>query len=133
MREKGLRCISSAQCNRSGRESLLKLGDREFYPSWRATLAMACGVALTLLLGFWQLGRADTKQALQNRIADFARQPPIVIGAVAVNADDVLLRHVAARGRFEPRHTVYIDNRIYKHQPGYYVYMPLRIHGSDKY
>jgi surfeit locus 1 family protein len=106
---------------------------REFNPSWRVTLAMTCGVALTLALGFWQLGRADAKQALQKRIEDFARQPPILIGAVELNADDVLLRRVEARGRFEPSHTVYIDNRVYKHQSGYHVFTPLRINGTDKY
>ena len=38
-----------------------------------------------------------------------------------------------ARGRFESRHAVFIDNRHYKHQPGYYVMMPLRIAGSEKF
>ncbi len=94
---------------------------------------MAAGVALTIALGYWQLGRADTKQALQQRIADFARQPPIVIGDSELKVDDVLLRRVEARGRFEPRHAVFIDNRHYKHQPGYYVFMPLRIAGSEKF
>ncbi len=89
-------------------------------------------MALTVALGFWQLGRADTKQALQARIDNFAKQPPIVIGGAALNTDEVLLRHVEARGRFELRHEVYIDNRHYKHQPGYYVYMPLRVAGSEK-
>jgi surfeit locus 1 family protein len=94
---------------------------------------MLAGVALTIALGFWQLGRADTKQALQSRINDFARQPPLAIGAGSVNADAFWLRPVEARGRFEPRHVVFIDNRVYKHQPGYYVMMPLRITGTEKY
>jgi surfeit locus 1 family protein len=94
---------------------------------------MIAGVALTVALGFWQLGRADTKQALQRRIDDFAKQPPIALDASALKLDEVLLRHVEARGRFEPRYAVFIDNRLYKHQPGYYVYMPLRITGSDRY
>ena len=106
---------------------------RHFTPAWWATLAMAAGVALTITLGFWQWGRADAKQALQNRIDAFARQPPIVIGANELKTDDVLLRRVEAHGRFEPRHAVFIDNRHYKHQPGYYVMMPLRIAGSEKF
>jgi len=111
----------------------LRLARHEFTPTWRATLAMLAGVVLTIALGFWQLGRADAKQALQNRIDDFARQPPLAIGASALKMEDVLLRRVEARGRFEPHHVIYIDNRIYKHQPGYYVFMPLRIAGSDKF
>ena len=111
----------------------MSIAGRRFTPAWWATLAMAAGVALTITLGFWQLGRADAKQALQNRIDEFARQPPIVIGANELKTDDILLRRVEARGRFEPRHAVFIDNRHYKHQPGYYVMMPLRIAGSEKF
>ncbi len=111
----------------------MRIGNREFAPATWATLATLAGVLLTIALGFWQLGRADTKQALQARIAEFARQPPIVIGAQAVNPEDVLLRRVEVRGRFEPRHVVYLDNRHYKHQPGYQVFMPLRITGTEKF
>ncbi len=110
----------------------LRLAGREFAPAGWATLATATGVALTIALGFWQLGRADTKQALQSLMDDFAKQPPLAIGAGELKTEVVLLRRVEARGRFEPRHVVYIDNRHYKHQPGYHVYMPLRLTGSEK-
>lgn len=106
---------------------------RKFTPAWWATLVMLAGVALTVALGFWQLGRAKTKQALQQRIDDFAQQPPLLISATELKQDDVLLRRVEARGRFEPGHAVFIDNRLYKHQPGYYVYMPLRFPGTNKF
>lgn len=111
----------------------MRIAGRDFNPAVWATLATMAGVALTVALGFWQLGRANTKQALQSRIDDFARQPPLVIGATTVDIDAVLLRRVEARGRFEPRHAVFIDNRVYKHQPGYYVFMPLRIAGTEKF
>lgn len=94
---------------------------------------MIAGVALTIALGFWQLRRADTKQALQSRIDYFAKQTPVAVGAAELNVDGVLLRQLEARGRFEPRHTVFIDNRLYKHQPGYHVFMPLRIAGTEKF
>jgi surfeit locus 1 family protein len=104
----------------------------EFKPAGWATLATVAGVALTVALGFWQLGRADTKQALQSRIDDFAKQPPLVIGAGVLDVETVLLRRVEASGRFDPQHVIYIDNRHHKHQPGYHVYMPLRLAGSEK-
>ena len=94
---------------------------------------MLAGVALTVTLGFWQLGRAHFKQDLQARIDDLARQPPVIIGAQAADAESLVLRPVEARGQFDPGHGVFIDNRVYKHQPGYHVMMPLRIAGSDKY
>lgn len=112
---------------------ILQGAQRKFAPAWWATLATLAGVALTVALGFWQLGRADTKQALQQHIDVFAQQPPLLISANELKQEDVLLRRVEARGQFEPNHTVFIDNRMYKHQPGYYVYMPLRIVGTNKY
>ena len=111
----------------------MRIAGRDFAPAGWATAATLAGVALTIALGFWQLGRADTKQALQARIDDFAKQPPIMIGAQAVKPEDVLLRRVQVRGRFEPQHAVFIDNRLYQHQPGYHVFMPLRIAGASKY
>lgn len=94
---------------------------------------MLAGVALTIALGFWQLGRAQYKQALQGRIDDFARRPPVVMGAQPVAADELLLRHVEVRGRFDPRHAVFIDNRVHKGRPGLHVVMPLRLAGSDRH
>ncbi len=78
-----------------------------------------------MALGFWQLGRAETKAALQARLDEFARQPPLRVGAAELNVADVLLRRVEARGRFDPGHVVFLDNRVRKHQPGYHVLMPL--------
>ena len=120
------------QCNPGSSGTPLRLASLDFNPALWATLATAAGVALTIALGFWQLGRADTKQALQGRIDELAKQPPLAIGAGELKTEDVLLRRVEARGRFEPRHVVYLDNRHYKHQPGYHVYMPLHIAGTEK-
>ena len=109
----------------------MKIAGRDFAPAGWATLATLAGVALTVALGFWQLGRADTKLALQTRITDLAKQAPLVIGTQPLDMDKVLLRRVEARGRFEPRHVIFIDNRVYKHQAGYHVMMPLRIVGDS--
>ena len=105
---------------------------REFKPAWWATLAAIAGVAATVALGFWQWGRADYKQALQSRIEEFAKQPPIVIGAQEVKLDDVLLRRVEARGRFDASRAVFLDNRVHKHQAGFHVVMPLKLAGGNK-
>lgn len=114
----------------------MNITGREFSPPRWATWATLGGVALTVALGFWQLGRADTKRALQNRINEFARQPAMLIGPHELKTEDVLWRRIEAHGEFEPQHAVFLDNRLYKHQPGYYVMMPLRLRGAagvDKY
>jgi surfeit locus 1 family protein len=104
-----------------------------FQPRLFTTLAAAAGVALTLALAYWQLGRAHEKEALAARIEMLAKNPPVRITAAAVNATDVEWRQVTARGRFEPRHAVLIDNRIHRGVVGYHVVMPLVIEGGSRH
>lgn len=111
----------------------MKVLGRDFEPAWWATLLTAAGIALTTALGFWQLNRANEKQALQSRIDDYAKAEPTAIGRDSFNPADVLLKPVQARGRFEPRHAVFLDNRVYQKRAGYHVLMPLRIGNSEKF
>lgn len=111
----------------------MRIAGRNFAPSLWATLFTLAGVALTVVLGFWQLGRAEQKHALQGRIEDYAKSAPITLGRDTVNPEDVLLRPLVVQGRFDPDHAVFLDNRLYKHRPGLHVLMPLRIENSNKY
>lgn len=111
----------------------MKILGRQFAPAWWATGLTAAGVALTIALGFWQLNRANEKQALQSRIDEYARATPIAVGREALNPAEVLLKRVEVRGRFEPRHVVFLDNRVYQKRAGYHVLMPLRIGNSEKF
>lgn len=111
----------------------MKVLGRDFAPAWWATFLTAAGVALTIALGFWQLNRANEKQALQSRIDDYAKAAPMTLGREALIPADVLLKRVQVRGRFEPRHAVFLDNRVYHKRVGYHVLMPLRIGNSEKF
>ena len=97
------------------------------------TAAAALGVALTLGLGSWQLGRAHYKDALQQRAVERGREPPIMLGTQLVRAEDVVARRIEVRGRYDPKFTVYLDNRVHHRQPGFHVLMPLRIAGSGRH
>lgn len=107
--------------------------ERKFKPAWWATALTVVGVVLTIALGFWQLNRANEKQTLQSRIDEYAKAAPVSIGREPVNRADVLLKRVEAQGRFEPRHVVFLDNRIHQKHVGYHVLMPLRIGASEKF
>lgn len=91
------------------------------------TLAAAAGIALTLALANWQLNRAHEKEGLADRLAVLAKDAPVTLPATEVRLQDVEWRRVIARGRFEPRFGVLVDNRIYHGVAGYYVVMPLEI------
>jgi surfeit locus 1 family protein len=99
---------------------------------WVTTLATAAGIVLTLALANWQLGRAHEKEVLATRLATLAKDAPIALGTAEVNARDVEWRQVTARGRFDPRHAVLIDNRIRRGVAGYHVVMPLEMESGGR-
>lgn len=111
----------------------LDLGPFRFEPRLFGTLAAATGFALTFALGQWQTGRAEHKQDLQQRLDSLSSEPAVEVGSALADPEDVLLRRVQVRGVFDDRYTVFLDNRIYRHQPGYHVATPLRIAGSERY
>jgi len=91
------------------------------------TLAAVAMIALTITLGNWQSGRAREKQALQQRLDALSREPPVNLGAAAVDVGSVDMRKVVAHGEWQPELMVLLDNRVYHGQPGYHVMMPLKI------
>lgn len=98
-----------------------------FRPRLVTTLAAAAGMALTLSLAHWQLGRAHEKEALAAKLAQRAQDAPVMLGSEAVPVAALEWRRVIARGRFEPRYTVFVDNRIHRGVPGFHVIMPLEL------
>ncbi|MBY0268702.1 MAG: SURF1 family protein [Burkholderiales bacterium] len=111
----------------------ISLGAYEFRPRRWASVAALAGIALTLALGQWQTGRARYKDNLQQRYEAQAREPALRIGGQLLERDALLFRRVEVRGEFAPQHTVFVDNRMYQHRPGYHVATPLRIAGSQRY
>lgn len=107
--------------------------DYRFRPRFVTTLAAAAGIAVTLALANWQLDRAHEKQELAARLEALAKDPPVSLAAAEVKAEDVQWRQVTARGRFEPKHAVFLDNRVRHGVAGYHVVMPLAIGGGDRY
>lgn len=120
------------ECNPGGSAvPLMIVGRFSFEPRLFTTILAVAGMALTAFLGQWQMGRADYKQALQEQQDALAKAPAVRIGGETIAATDVQLRRVEVRGEFLPQYTVFVDNRIYRHQAGYHVATPMRIAGSN--
>ena len=105
----------------------------QFKSSLWPTLAAIAGVAATVALGNWQLGRGQDKAALAQRIAVANRDAQIELSQTEARAEDVAWHRVEARGRFDPKYAVLIDNRILHGVVGYQVVMPLRIAGGERH
>lgn len=94
------------------------------------TIAAAAAIALALAAAYWQYQRGQEKERLAARLAALATDPPVALPAEEVRPADVLGRRVTVRGRFVPRHAVFLDNRVLRGVAGYHVVMPLAIGGG---
>ncbi len=100
---------------------------------WLPTVAAIAGIALTVALGVWQLGRGNEKAALAEQLKSAQSGPQIAIPAAEISAADVAWRRVEVHGRFAADYTVFIDNRILNGVAGYHVITPLKIEGGERY
>ncbi|MHB0921436.1 MAG: hypothetical protein B7X46_09325 [Thiomonas sp. 15-66-11] len=102
----------------------------------REILTLVVALALivaTALLGRWQLGRAEYKKALTARIAERMEAKPLEQGPLALNFEPNVWRHVVAKGEYASSWTIYLQNRQYNNQPGFWVLTPLRLGDSQVY
>lgn len=84
------------------------------------TLALAAALAVSSVLGVWQLDRAAGKRAL---FADFARAGP-AIELSRLPADAARYQRVVARGHYDPLRQFLHDNRVHAGMPGVHVLTP---------
>jgi surfeit locus 1 family protein len=109
----------------------LRFGTWQFAPAVWPTLATLFFFVLTLWLGNWQTGRAETKRALQTRYDTATREAPIHVGNTMLDRESVLYRRLEVRGVFDDARTILLDNRVFEGVAGYHVLTPLRIDGGQ--
>jgi surfeit locus 1 family protein len=88
-------------------------------------------IALTLSLGRWQLERAAQKAALLEAQTQALAQPPINGNLQTLASTDWGRRRVRLQGEWLNSKTIFLDNRTYKGQAGFFVLTPLRLNGSS--
>lgn len=99
---------------------------RRFSTSVFATLLTIAGVGLFARLGFWQLHRADEKQALLDQYA--AGQHSTVDLTAALAGTLPRYQQVRANGHYAPAQQILLDNMPSEHgQPGYRVLTPFEL------
>jgi surfeit locus 1 family protein len=101
-----------------------------FSKTWLVILLATLLVSgLTARLGFWQLGRAQTKEAL-NAMTESRQLEPALVNedwSTAAIPDTWLQRRVAVKGQWLDQFTIYLDNRSMKSQSGFYVLTPFQL------
>lgn len=101
----------------------LQIGNRRFAPGVFGTFATVIVMAGLVSLGFWQLRRADEKQALLATLAEGQKTTVLLAG---VNANSLpRYQRVVASGRYVSAQQVLLDNMPSgTGKPGYHVLTP---------
>lgn len=109
---------------------------REFRPGFVGLLVAAAACTVTVMLGNWQLHRAEDKRLVSARHETAMSEPALILSAatLATGVDPAIFtgRRVAVRGSFDPGLTYFLDNRSRGGRPGYEVLTPLRLTGSEQ-
>ncbi|MDY0329427.1 MAG: SURF1 family protein [Thiomonas sp.] len=115
-------------------DSGLPMSEKAFGP--KELLIVILGllvIGVTMSLGFWQLGRAHEKEALNLQMDQRERAHPLQIGQSKVQLSEDVWRRAQARGVYATQWTIYLQNRQQNGQTGFWVLTPLKLAGSDTY
>ena len=92
-------------------------------------LATLCVAGLTTRLGYWQLGRAQFKEAAYELELTQAKLPPLNtqdLMRMSLSSDN-LQRRIDVQGQWLKQWTVFLENRTMQGKPGFWVFTPLQI------
>lgn len=94
------------------------------------TLIALVLLPVLLVLGNWQLQRAEEKRSAQAALEQRSHEPPVALRDLP--AQPPLYRRVAVRGRFDNARTLLLDNRIHNGRFGYEVIAPFAVDNDDR-
>lgn len=95
------------------------------------TAAAAIVIIIMVMLGNWQLSRAQEKEERQERLDQLSQQPVISLPTTQVNLEDYQFRRIEANGIYVPLHTIYLDNKIKRGNVGYEIITPVKLNDSS--
>lgn len=108
---------------------------------WWVLMLTLVGVAVTLVMGTWQLRRADFKETLaaqtqaQSKLPALQNASLIELDSRAADTKTkttgLVLRSVQLSGIWLHQHTAWLDNRFMAGRPGFYVVTPLQLTGGQ--
>lgn len=102
-----------------------------FAPRLVPTLVTLALLPVIVGLGFWQLDRATQKAELQAEYDARGQGAELRIGMSLQPAEALRFYRVVAKGRYDDRHQLLIDNRVHQGRVGYHVITPLKIEGGE--
>lgn len=110
----------------------IRFGPWLFAPSLSMAFVTALGVGFFILLGSWQLQRAELKRDIENRYLSQLQQPYQYVILDDQANPEFSFRKVRYRGYYHPEVLILLDNQVYQGQAGYHVLVPFVIGPGSK-
>ena len=95
------------------------------------TVAATVVIIIMLMLGNWQLSRAQEKEMRQQQLDRLSQQPVISLPTTPIRLEDYQFRQIEVRGTYVPAHTIYLDNKIHRGVAGYQIITPVKLGASS--
>ncbi len=108
----------------------MRLGRFRFRPGLIPTLATLVTFPVLVALGFWQLDRAEQRQALIDAYEARDAGEPVALHRDSGLPADVP-RNARARGVYDGERQFLLDNQMHQRETGYHVLTPLRLEGRQ--
>jgi surfeit locus 1 family protein len=99
----------------------------EFTPSVLMLFISAIFFCLFVLLGNWQLQRADQKREIEQRFQQRLSQPAEYLYLNEKVNDELIYRRIQLKGKYDVDHILLLDNQMHQGNVGYHVLMPFMI------
>jgi cytochrome oxidase assembly protein ShyY1 len=103
-----------------------------FHFRWIPFFAAVAAALLGIALGNWHERRAEEKQGIEKAMLSQQAQPVLQLNTLQGKETLPEFRRVVAEGEFIAGWPVYLDNRPSQGRAGFYLLMPLRLHGSEQ-
>jgi len=115
------------------RHSSIHLGRYCFQPGWSMTLLTLVLVSLLVVLGFWQLARAEAKVQLIDRYEKNSALPAVDLNAPDLSGQQLDYRFASADGEYQDAPFILLNNQIYQGRVGFHLLNLFRLAESDQY
>jgi surfeit locus 1 family protein len=103
-----------------------------FRPAFTSSIVTAVLFCALIKLGFWQLDRAALKTSQQAGFQERSTMSPVDVNIAKMNdLEKYAWRKARVTGTFLKQYNILLDNQVYNTAPGYYVFTPLIVPGSD--
>lgn len=86
---------------------------------------------LLVILGFWQLGRAEEKRQFIDKQSLSGAMDVVELSSL-IGQEGIRYRKIKVRGQFDQHHQFLIDNQVVNGKVGYFVLTPFKIDGTNQ-